>query len=418
VAVEGLTARLGAVRLLTAVLQDGAMLNQLIAEPAGPLAGMGADDAARAQRLCLTVLRQMERADAVLQPLMRKAPPLFILNVLRLAVVELDGGAAAHGVVHVAVECARGDRRAAHFAGLVNAVLRKVPPGPILQAMPVPKLPRWLRQPLVHAYGREAVAAIEAVQAVAPPIDITFKAGAVDKPEGLDLPNGSRRLKDFSRVSGLPGYASGDWWVQDAAAATAVQLLTPKPGERVLDLCAAPGGKTLQLADAGAHVTALDISAPRAARLRDNLARTGLAAAVVIADALGWEPDAPFGAILLDAPCSASGTIRRHPDLPLVKDGSDLTSLTALQAQLIDRALGMLRPGGRLVYCVCSLLPDEAEAQLAAALFRHPGLRAVRPAMPWVDPAWITADGGLRLRPDYWADLGGMDGFFMALLTV
>lgn len=166
------------------------------------------------------------------------------------------------------------------------------------------------------------------------------------------------------------------------------------------------------------RLTALDISAPRAARLRDNLARTGLAAEVVIADALVWQPQAPFDAVLLDAPCSASGTIRRHPDLPLVKDGSDLASLTALQAQLIDRALGMLRPGGRLVYCVCSLLPDEAEAQLAAALSRHPGLKIVPPAMAWVDPAWITADGGLRLRPDYWAEIGGMDGFFMALLTV
>ena len=207
-AVEGLTARLGTVRLLTTVLQEGAMLNQLVADPTGPLVGMSADDAARARRLCLTVLRQLERADAVLQPLMRKAPPLFILNVLRLAVVELDGGAAPHGVVHVAVECARSDRRAAHFAGLVNAVLRKVPPGPILQAMPVPKLPRWLRQPVVHAYGREAVAGIETVQAVAPPIDITFKAGAVEKPDGVDLPNGSRRLKDFSQVG--TGRGSGD----------------------------------------------------------------------------------------------------------------------------------------------------------------------------------------------------------------
>ncbi len=417
-AVEGLTARLGAVRLLTAVMQDGAMLNQVLADPAGPLVGMGADDVARAQRLCLTVLRQLERADAILQPLMRKAPPMFVLNVLRLAVAELDGGAAAHGVVHVAVECTRSDRRSAPFTGLVNAVLRKVPAGPVLHAMPVPKLPRWLRQPMVYAYGREAVAGIEAVHAVAPRIDITFKAAALVKPEGIDLRNGSRRLKDFSRVSGLPGYVAGDWWVQDAAASMAVPLLAPRPAERVLDLCAAPGGKTLQLADAGASVTALDISAPRAARLRQNLARTGLAADVVIADALVWEPLVPFDAVLLDAPCSASGTIRRHPDLPLVKDGSDLPGLTALQAQLIDRALGMLVPGGRLLYCVCSLLPEEAEAQLAAALVRHPAVRVIRPAMDWVDPGWVTSDGGLRLRPDYWADLGGMDGFFMALLTV
>ncbi len=416
--VEGLSARLGAVRLLTAVLQDGAMLGPLVADASGPLAGLGADDMARAQRLCLTVLRQLARADAILAPHLRKAPPTFILNILRLAVVELDGGAAAHGVVHVAVECARSDRRASHFAGLVNAVLRKVPGGPLLVDMPVPKLPRWLRQPMVHAYGRDAVAGIEAVQVASPPIDITLKANATAKPEGMALPNGSLRLKDFVRVSSLPGYATGDWWVQDAAAAIAVPLLAPARGERVLDLCAAPGGKTMQLADAGAKVTALDISDVRAARLRENLARTGLSAEVVIADALHWQPDASFDAILLDAPCSASGTIRRHPDLPYVKDGSELAGLVDLQSTLIDRALAMLAPGGRLLYCTCSLLPEEGEGQLAAALLRHPGLRVQRPDVPWIDPFWITDQGGLRLRPDYWADLGGMDGFFMALLTL
>jgi 16S rRNA (cytosine967-C5)-methyltransferase len=418
VAVEGLTARLAAVRLLMAVLDEGMVLGQAVDDPNGPLADVGADDRARAQRLCLSVLRQVERTDAVLGAHLRKAPPAYVLNILRLAVVELDGGAAAHGVVHVAVECTRRDKRAGHYSGLVNAVLRKLPPGPLMQDLPVQKLPRWLRQPMVHAYGREVVARIEAVHATVPMVDITWRGPVQDLPAGDDLPNGSRRLVDHGRVSGLAGFDAGNWWVQDAAAAMAVPFLAPQPGERVLDLCAAPGGKTMQLAAAGADVTALDISGPRAARLVENLTRTGLAAQVVLADALTWEPAAPFDAILLDAPCSASGTIRRHPDLPFVKDGSELAALTALQAQMIDRALTMLRPGGRLLYCTCSLLPDEGEAQVAAAMSRHPSLRAVRPHMTWVDPGWITPEGGLRLRPDYWAEAGGMDGFFMALLTV
>ena len=152
------------------------------------------------------------------------------------------------------------------------------------------------------------------------------------------------------------------------------------------------------------------------ARLRDNLARTGLAAEIVTADALHWTPSAPFGAVLLDAPCSATGTLRRHPDLPFVKDGSDLPALVDLQARLLDRALGFLAPGGRVVFCTCSLLPEEGEAQIVAALSRHPGLVVERPDLPGVDPGWITPEGGLRLRPDYWADRGGMDGFYMVRL--
>jgi 16S rRNA (cytosine967-C5)-methyltransferase len=231
------------------------------------------------------------------------------------------------------------------------------------------------------------------------------------------LPSGSLRLPAGTQVSALEGYAEGNWWVQDAAAAMAVALLDPRPGERVLDLCAAPGGKTLQLAAAGASVLALDVNERRLERLHENLARTRLTAEIVVADALHWSPPEAFDAILLDAPCSATGTIRRHPDLPFVKDGTELAELTALQAALLDRALGWLKPGGRLIYCTCSLLPEEGEAQLAAALARHPGLRVERPSMSWVEPGWITEDGGLRLRPDHWAGRGGMDGFFMARLS-
>lgn len=409
-AAEGLAARAAAADLIGTVLDEGRMLAQ-----AGP-ADLAPAERARALRLAQEVLRRVEPADRVLAARLRKAPPPRVRNILRLALVELSDGAAPHGVVNAAVELVRRDRKTAHLAGLVNAVLRGIGPGDPLAGQPVQKLPRWLRQPLVHAWGREAVAGIEAAQARTPPIDLTLRPGASERPEGQLLPTGSLRLAAGAQVSALPGYQTGGFWVQDAAAALAVPLLAPEPGERVLDLCAAPGGKTLQLAAAGARVVALDASAARMERLAENLARTGLAARMVVADALDWDEEGGFDAVLLDAPCSATGTIRRHPDLPFVKDGSEIAGLVALQARMIDRALALLRPGGRLVFCTCSLLPEEGEGQLAAALIRHPGLTVEPPSLPGVEPGWITAVGALRLRPDFWPEAGGMDGFFMARL--
>jgi 16S rRNA (cytosine967-C5)-methyltransferase len=406
---EGVVARATAVAILDGVLGEGRMLSDFDG------AGLAPADRARALRLAGAVLRHLEPADRVLDRHLRKAPPLTARNVLRLAVVELTQGAGAHGVVNAAVEILRKGRRTAHLAGLANAVLRALPEGDLFAGLPPQRMPRWLRQPLVHAWGRDVVSAIEAVQAAEPPLDLTHRAGS-PAPEGGVLPTGSLRLTSFGQVSALPGYATGGWWVQDAAAALPARLLDARPGERVLDLCAAPGGKTLQLAAAGAEVTALDISAPRMARVEANLSRTGLAARTVVADALEWEPEAAFDAILLDAPCSATGTIRRHPDLPFVKDGSEVAGLVALQARLMDRALGWLKPGGRLVFATCSILPEEGEGQLAAALLRHKGLAVERVNLPGVEPGWWTEEGGLRLRPDYWADRGGMDGFFMARL--
>ncbi|AWD21785.1 RsmB/NOP family class I SAM-dependent RNA methyltransferase [Fuscovulum blasticum] len=406
---EGLGARAAAAALLDAVLGEGRMLSEL-----PDAEGLAPGDRARARRLAEEVLRRVEPVDRLLGGLMRKAPPLPVLNLLRLAVVEMALGAAPHGAVNAAVALVRRGKRTQHLAGLANAVLRAVPANPVLG---VQKLPRWMRQPMVHQWGREVVAAIEAVQALTPPLDLTVRPGA-EAPEGEALPTGSLRLAAPGQVSGLPGYAAGGWWVQDAAAALAVRLLAPQPGERVLDLCAAPGGKTMQLAAAGARVTALDISPARMARVRENLARTGLAAETVLADALDWQPEAPFDAVLLDAPCSATGTVRRHPDLPFVKDGSELPGLVELQARLLDRALTMLRPGGRLVFATCSLLSEEGEGQLAAALARHPGLAVERAEIPGVEPGWWTEGGGLRLRPDHWAEKGGMDGFFIARLRV
>lgn len=413
-AAEGLAARAAAIGLLGAVLGEGRLMAQVVADHVGPLVGLTPADRARAQRLALAVLRHLEQADRVLEPHLRKAPPRLVRDALRLAVVEIAMGGAAHGVVNAAVEIVRRGKRTGHMAGLVNAVLRKVPEAPFA-GLPPQRMPRWLRQPLVHAYGREVVAAIEAVQAGVPPLDLTLRAGAV-APEGEVLPTGSLRLEEKGQVSALAGYEAGGWWVQDAAAALAVRLLAPMAGERVLDLCCAPGGKTLQMAASGARVTAVDLSEPRMGRVRENLARCGLEAELVVADALQWEPGERFDAVLLDAPCSATGTIRRHPDLPFVKDGSEVEGLVALQAALLDRALGWVKPGGRVVFCTCSLLPEEGEGQLAAALARHPGLRVERVEVPGVEAAWWTDVGGLRLRPDHWAEAGGMDGFFMARL--
>ncbi|HHX88599.1 MAG TPA: methyltransferase domain-containing protein [Paracoccus sp.] len=383
---------------------------------------------ARALRLATTCLRHLQRADMVLAPLLRKPPPPEVQALLRLAVVEmLELHEAPHGVVNSAVAQARRMRHGERFAGMVNAVLRRAAETGGWAALPVPRLPGWLRRRLAAAYGHETVAAIEAAHLAGAPLDLTLRPLAQTERDALTqalnaaagplrpLPGGSLRLSGPVQVSALPGYAQGQWWVQDAAAALPASFLATKPGENVLDLCAAPGGKTMQLAASGAHVTALDLSQTRLERLRANLARTGLRAEVVCADALQWHPPAPFDAILLDAPCSATGTIRRHPDLPLIRKPGDLAALCALQAQLLDRALAMLRPGGRLVYCTCSLLPDEGEAQVSAALARHPGLRLLAPPAPAFGAP--TPEGGWRTRPDHLAEHGGIDGFYIALMS-
>jgi 16S rRNA (cytosine967-C5)-methyltransferase len=414
--------RRAAAALLNGVLGEGRMLSDLLAQPAGPLAPLEPGQRARAQRLALNVLRHLEPADRLLAAHLRKAPPIEVMNVLRLATVEMMVDAVPpHGAVNAAVDLLRAGKRTNHQAGMANAVLRKVAEaGADWAKLPPQRMPLWLRKPLVGLWGREVVSAIEAVQAAGAPLDLTLRdpsqaAVWAARLEAEVLPTGSLRRRVLGQVSDLPGYAEGAWWVQDAAAALPVRLLDPRPGERVLDLCAAPGGKTLQLAAAGAAVTAVDLSGPRMQRVAANLARCGLAAEMVVADALHWTAE-PFDAVLLDAPCSASGTIRRHPDLPFVKDGSEVAGLLELQARLIDRALGVLKPGGRLVVCTCSLLPEEGEAQVAAALARHPGLRLEDVAVPGVPEDWRAVSGGLRLRPDHWAERGGVDGFFLARL--
>ena len=412
------SAREVAVNLLDQVLGEERLLSELTGAPR--FQNLAPADRAAAQRLALDTLRGLERADRILKPFLRKQPPLRVLNTLRLATVELCQGGAAHGVVNDAVEIVARGKKTAGLKGLVNAVLRKVvTKGPEEWAkLRVPRLPKWLREPLVMAWGRDAVAAIETAQFAGAPIDLSARGDAArlaEKTGGELLPTGSVRIQGQIQVSALDGYDTGAFWVQDAAAALPVRLLGDVTGQRVLDMCAAPGGKTLQLAAAGAHVTALDISEHRMARVQENLTRIGLAADIAISDALAYSAD-PYDAIVLDAPCSATGTIRRHPDLPHAKTGDGIMELIELQSAMIDKALDLLKPGGSLVFCTCSLIPDEGEVQVEEALARHPDLTVDTPLPAGIPDDWKSAEGGIRLRPDYWADRGGMDGFYMARL--
>ena len=413
----GLPARRSAVYLLDQVLGEGRLMSELLG--AGVLDRLEPEDRARAARLAQDTLRGLERADRILQKHLSKYPPLTVRNALRVATVELCHGAAGHGVVNAMVELVSRHNRYAHLKGLTNAVLRKVAAdGPeAWNALRAPRLPKWLRGPLTEAWGADAMAAMEAAHFAGAPLDLTAKTDAAAVAEatgGVLLPNGSVRVKDAGQVSAMPGFSDGDWWVQDAAASVAVSVLDPQAGESVLDLCAAPGGKTMQIAATGAAVTAVDDSASRMQRVSENLERTGLKAKLVTSDVR--KMTGTYDAILLDAPCSATGTIRRHPDLPHAKDGSEFGELIELQEHFIDHAWMLLKPGGRMVFCTCSLLPDEGEVQVEEALARHADMSCDTGIPAGIDPAWQTEEGGIRLRPDYWADAGGMDGFYIACL--
>jgi 16S rRNA (cytosine967-C5)-methyltransferase len=408
--------RRAALRMLGQVVAHKRMLSHL-----RPDHGLDPAEAARAARLAQTVLRHMGPLDQVIGQFVERMPAPAVRMILRLGAAELlIAGEDAHGVVNAAVGLAKsGGQKMARSSGLVNAVLRRIAEeGPALWAAHAPqRLPVWIAGPVRKAAGEDRLRAIEAAHEAGAPLDLTPRDGATVIPGAERLPTGSLRVSDAGQVSALPGFAEGAWWVQDAAAALPVKLLGDVRGQRVLDMCAAPGGKTLQLAAAGAEVVALDASDTRLDRLRENLARTGLSARIVVGDAL--EHGDRYDAILLDAPCTATGTLRRHPDLPFVKSGRETEALTRLQMRLLDHALSLLNPGGRLVFCTCSLLAVEGEFQVKAALKRHAGLSVVPvdPVSLGGDADWASAEGGLRLWPDMWADRGGIDGFYMACLT-
>lgn len=417
----GMTARLGALSLLDRVLIDGDIPDEFA------LSGSGAEQA-EARGLAEMTLRWLGEVDALLSDYVDRTPPGSAHQILRLMATELViAGTAAHAAVDLGVRLARHRRATGRFAGLINAVGRRIAhdaPGRMVPAQAAHlTTPKWLRKRLERDWGEDVASAIAEAHLMPAPHDLTVKveadrAALAEELEAIILPTGSLRLQSRPQISALPGYDQGAWWVQDAAAAIPATLVPEVSGKRVLDLCSAPGGKAMQLAAAGAHVTALDSSGRRLKTLRQNAERTALDIRVVEDDLLTWMADAPYDAVLLDAPCSATGTIRRHPDLPQRRSKPDLPALTALQARMLDRAAMAVTPGGCLVYCTCSIFQAEGEDQIKDFLARNTGFKVspVETAAE-VPEEFVTRDGFLRTLPHQWAAKGGLDGFFAARMT-
>lgn len=415
---QGYPARQASYKLLLAVLKDQKSLAELPED-----SGLKPDEAAFSRRITLTVLRNLSNIDELLSLYCDRLPPVEPLTVLRMAVAELlIVKSAPYAVVDAAVSMMVGKRNS-RYRGMANAVLRKVSETGLdhWAQMPPSPLPKWLRQRFEHLFGPSATAAMESVIQGSPPLDLTLKKPTdtknwASKLDARILPTGSIRLQEFGAVTAMPGFDDGAWWVQDAAAALPVKVLDVGRDERVLDLCAAPGGKTMQLAAAGSQVTAVDKSESRLRRVQENLTRTGLTANLVAADATTFTAE-PFDAILVDAPCSATGTLRRHPDLPYVKSTKKIGALVGIQKNILRQASSLLKPGGKLVYCTCSILPEEGEKIVAWACENLP-LKAlpIDPGSLGIPQDWVLPAGGIATRPDLWADCGGIDGFYINLL--
>ncbi|NBX03741.1 MAG: MFS transporter [Alphaproteobacteria bacterium] len=385
----------------------------------------GPSDKAFSQLLVKTTLRHLAQIDDLLKSFIDRTPSPRIMHTLRLGVAQLLWlDTPPHAAVHSAVEMTK-QLRMEKFGGLVNAVLKRVvKEGPdIVAKQDAAKLntPVWLWDSWVKAYGEETTRKIAEMHLTEPPLDITVKgdpnAWAADL-NGVVLPTGSVRLREARGLTQMKGFAEGSWWVQDIAATLPARLLGDVREKRVIDLCAAPGGKTAQLAQAGAIVSAVDRSKERIAMLKTNVHRLKLQAEYVTTDASKWLPAFAPDAILLDAPCSATGTLRRHPDVAWHRTPEDITRLVATQKNLLEHALGMLKSGGTLVYSVCSLQPQEGEEQITAILASHPDISLV-PILPETLGGMtecLTARGELRSLPCHLWDLGGMDGFFAAVL--
>ena len=414
----GLPARAAALDLLTSALSGRSGLDEGLSHPA--LQALSGRDRAFARALVMATLRRLGPIDSALQSKVKKAPPDKVVQVLRLGVAQAFVlKTPAHAAVTTSVDLVAQDKGLAMFKGLVNAVLRGLVREPPELDDPELLAPSWLYARWRAVYSIEGARQIAAMIAEEPATDLSFKdpaqaAALAAELEGEVLPGGSLRTFKRGDISTWPGFAEGGWWVQDAAAAIPARLLNVKPGETALDMCAAPGGKTLQLAAAGARATAIDRSAPRLKRVSENLARTGLSAEIVAADAANWTDKRSFDAILLDAPCSATGTFRRHPDVLWAAKPSDVAGLAAVQSKLLDAAVRRLKPGGRLVYCVCSLETEEGEGQVAAFLRRTPGVTLDQIAVGegGSPEASLDDDGTLRILPHHLA--GGMDGFYVA----
>ena len=432
--VPGFAARRIAADILDGVLRRRRALDEQL-DGAGAHAGL-ADlsdrDRALVRALVATALRRLGTLRHLIGLLLERGLPAraprvetaLLLGAVQILFLDVPD----HAAVDLAVRLAQADRDAARYAGLVNAVLRRIARegAERLAGLDTATLdtPSWLMARWRRAYGADVAHAIAAANGREPPLDLTVKHDAAiwaERLGGRVLPTGSVRTIVSGPVSSLPGFAEGAWWVQDAAAALPAHLFGDMRGLRVADLCAAPGGKAAQLAAAGARVVAVDRSPARLERMRANLARLSLSAELVCADATEWTAP-PFDAVLVDAPCSSTGTIRRHPDVPWLKTESDIAALSALQRRLIANAVGLTKKGGRLVYCTCSLEPEEGEAIVAELLARDEGVRRLPVAASEVygQAAFIGKAGDLRTLPCHLPDsdsrFAGLDGFYAARL--
>jgi 16S rRNA (cytosine967-C5)-methyltransferase len=428
----GFASRKVAAAALFAILQRGRALEEALDSATGVdgIAQLSTRDRALVRMLTATVLRRLGTLRALLGGLLdsglpKDAPQVEIALLLGAAqILFLD--VPDHAAVDLSVRLASTQRNK-RYAGLANAVLRRIAGegrDRIAKLDPLVDTPAWLLERWERHYGKEITSAIAAMHRHEPALDLTAKSNPADWARQLGgrlLANGTIRLASVGPVSTLPGFAEGAWWVQDVAASLPASLLGDVAGRSVADLCAAPGGKTAQLAAAGARVVAVDRSSSRLERLRENLARLGLSAEVVAADATKWVAD-PFDAVLLDAPCSATGTIRRHPDVPWQKRPEDLASLAALQSRLLDRAAELTRRGGVLVYATCSLEPEEGEHQIDSFLARNSEFSRLPVAPPEVGgiAEFVSTAGDLRTLPCHMSNpdprFAGCDGFYSARL--
>ncbi|HET6379254.1 MAG TPA: transcription antitermination factor NusB [Methylocella sp.] len=433
-AVPGLPARLAAAEIIGDIIARRHPLDECFSPRAAfsRLGGLGEREVALARSIVTAALRRLGTIRAALAKLMEKELPRqaahleWTLIAAAAQILFLD--VPDHAAADLAVRAAKLQGRTAPYAALVNGILRNLIRSRdkiLLESDPLDHdTPAWLAARWRETYGEEAARAIASAHRLEPALDVTVLADPLlwaERLQAVILPTGSLRLRTHAPVTELPGFAEGKWFVQDAAAALPARLLRPEPGMRIADFCAAPGGKAAQLAAAGADVTAIDRSAERMKLLAANFARLKLHAEIVIGDILSMKLPL-FDAVLVDAPCLATGTIRRHPDTAWLKRPRDLAALTALQARLLDKAVETVKPGGMVVYCTCSLEPEENELQIAALLRRNPGIARI-PVEPFEAgglPELLNENGELRTLPSHLpaADprMAGLDGFFAARL--
>ena len=435
--VPGLAARRIAADILDGVLHKSRTLDdQLEGAAAHPgLKTLADRDRALMRRLVATILRRLGTLGHILSRLLDKGVPTdapraqsaLLIGVAQILWMDVPD----HAAVDLSVRLVQSDRRAAKYAGLVNAVLRRCAREgqPLIDEVQDQTLdvPLWLMTRWTAHYGADTARAIALALSHEPSLDLTVKADPAHwatRLHGETLPTGTVRTLLQGSVPMLPGYTEGQWWVQDAAAALPANLFGDLRGQRIVDLCAAPGGKTAQLIHAGADVSAIDRSPNRIARLKENLGRLGLTATTAVSDGTEWQPEqADFDGILVDAPCASTGTIRRHPDVAWLKQDADISALSALQGKLLRKAVTLLRPGGTLVYCTCSLEPEEGEHAIASLLADTPEMTRVPVEAAEVGGLTeiINADGDLRTLPCHLPHedprLGGLDGFYAARLV-